>query len=88
MEYNTQQPKMIIPEYGRNIQGMIEYCCSIKDRDEMTEAQAYVGLRWLLNGRPQAAIPHFQWVLKNGNVEFLEYEVSREIMQGKTALLK
>lgn len=34
MEYNTQLPKLIIPEYGRNIQGMIEYCCSIKDRDE------------------------------------------------------
>ncbi len=61
---------------------------SIKDRDEMTEAQAYVGLRWLLNGRPQAAVPHFEWVLKNGNVEFLEYELAREIMQGKTALLK
>jgi len=34
MEYNTQQPKMIIPEYGRNIQSMIEYCITIKDRDE------------------------------------------------------
>lgn len=34
MEYNTQLDRLIIPEYGRNIQGMIEYCCSIKDRDE------------------------------------------------------
>lgn len=34
MEYNTQQPRLVIPEYGRNIQGMIEYCCTIKDRDE------------------------------------------------------
>lgn len=34
MEYNTQLPRLIIPEYGRNIQGMIEYCCTIKDRDE------------------------------------------------------
>lgn len=34
MDYNTEQPKMIIPEYGRNIQSMIEYCCTIKDRNE------------------------------------------------------
>jgi hypothetical protein len=34
MEYNTQQDKMIIPEYGRNIQSMIEYCCTIKEREE------------------------------------------------------
>ena len=34
MEYNTQLYKLIIPEYGRNIQGMIEYCCTIKDREE------------------------------------------------------
>lgn len=34
MEYNTQLEKLIIPEYGRNIQNMIEYCISIKDRDE------------------------------------------------------
>ena len=34
MEYNTQLDKLIIPEYGRNIQGMIEYCCTITDREE------------------------------------------------------
>ena len=34
MEYNTQLDKLIIPEYGRNIQGMIEYCCTISDREE------------------------------------------------------
>ncbi|MBL7922556.1 MAG: DUF4290 domain-containing protein [Bacteroidia bacterium] len=34
MEYNTQLDRLIIPEYGRNIQGMIEYCSKIKDREE------------------------------------------------------
>lgn len=34
MDYNTQLDRLIIPEYGRNIQGMIEYCCTIKDREE------------------------------------------------------
>ncbi|MBI2722726.1 MAG: DUF4290 domain-containing protein [Bacteroidetes bacterium] len=34
MEYNTQLDRLIIPEYGRNIQGMIEFCCAIKEREE------------------------------------------------------
>jgi hypothetical protein len=34
MEYNTQLDRLVIPEYGRNIQGMIEYCCTIEDRTE------------------------------------------------------
>ena len=34
MDYNTQLDHLIIPEYGRNIQGMIEFCCTIKDKEE------------------------------------------------------
>lgn len=34
LEYNSTREKLIIPEYGRNIQKMVEYCCSIKDREE------------------------------------------------------
>lgn len=34
MEYNTTLDRLIIPEYGRNIQGMIQYCCTIQDRNE------------------------------------------------------
>ena len=36
MGYNTQQPHLIIPEYGRNIQKMIEYACTIKNKEERT----------------------------------------------------
>lgn len=36
MEYNTQRNKMIIPEYGRNIQKMIDQCIAIPDRDQRT----------------------------------------------------
>jgi hypothetical protein len=32
--YNTTQKKLILPEYGRNIQNMVDYCCSIPDRVE------------------------------------------------------
>lgn len=34
LEYNTQRPKMIIPEYGRNVQNMINHCLTIVDREE------------------------------------------------------
>lgn len=36
MDYNTKQKKLVLPEYGRNIQNMVDYCVSIKDRDERT----------------------------------------------------
>ena len=34
MEYNTSRKQLILPEYGRNIQKLVEYCKTIKDREE------------------------------------------------------
>ena len=34
LTYNTQLKKLILPEYGRNIQRMIDHCITIEDRDE------------------------------------------------------
>ncbi len=34
MEYNTAEKKLILPEYGRNIQNMVDYCVTIEDRQE------------------------------------------------------
>ena len=42
MEYNTQRKSMIIPEYGRNIQEMIEYTCSIEDREKRTRSAKFI----------------------------------------------
>lgn len=42
MEYNTQRERLIIPEYGRNIQKMIEYCLEITDRQKRTRTAEYV----------------------------------------------
>lgn len=36
LRYNTQQKPLILPEYGRNIQSMIDYCRTLEDRDERT----------------------------------------------------
>lgn len=34
MEYNTQQKKMQLPEYGRSIQNMVDHALTIEDRSE------------------------------------------------------
>ncbi|MFC2138444.1 DUF4290 domain-containing protein, partial [Bacteroidota bacterium] len=34
MDYNTDREKLILPEYGRNIQKMVEFVISIEDREE------------------------------------------------------
>ncbi|MBP5381324.1 MAG: DUF4290 domain-containing protein [Bacteroidaceae bacterium] len=34
MNYNTQKEKLLMPEYGRSVQEMIEYAVSIPDREE------------------------------------------------------
>ncbi len=34
MEYNTQQSKLPLPEYGRSVQNMVDYALTIADRDE------------------------------------------------------
>jgi hypothetical protein len=50
MEYNTQLPHLQIPEYGRNIQVMIEHCVTIEDRDERNKcAKAIIQIMGQLN---------------------------------------
>lgn len=34
--YNTSEKNLILPEYGRNIQRLIDHCVTIEDRDERT----------------------------------------------------
>lgn len=38
MDYNSSRSKLIIPEYGRNIQKMIEYTITIEDQEERNRA--------------------------------------------------
>jgi len=45
MRYNTQEKRLALPEYGRNIQNMVDYCVSISDREERTQcANAIVNI--------------------------------------------
>ncbi|MBL7963901.1 MAG: DUF4290 domain-containing protein [Flavobacteriales bacterium] len=49
-DYNTQRPRLIIPEYGRHVQRMVEHCMTIEDRAERTRtAKAIIQVIGRLN---------------------------------------
>ncbi|UBM63320.1 DUF4290 domain-containing protein [Candidatus Sulfidibacterium hydrothermale] len=52
MEYNTARDKMAIPEYGRNIQKMVQHVVQIEDRKERTAAAKRV-VEIMANMHPQ-----------------------------------
>lgn len=60
LEYNTERSKLIIPEYGRHFQKMVDYAVSIKDRDERNKvAQAIISV--MGNMQPHLRdVPDFQ----------------------------
>ncbi|MCM1293254.1 MAG: DUF4290 domain-containing protein [Bacteroides sp.] len=37
LKYNTQSKNLVLPEYGRNIQSMVDHCVTIEDREERTK---------------------------------------------------
>ena len=42
MEYNTQLKQLTLPEYGRNIQNMVDYCVSIENREERAKCASTI----------------------------------------------
>jgi hypothetical protein len=45
MKYNTQEQQLALPEYGRNIQNMVDYCVSLSSREDRTQcANAIINL--------------------------------------------
>lgn len=50
MDYNTQRTKLIMPEYGRHVQKMIEYVMSIPDKEKRNQQiQSVIGVMGVLN---------------------------------------
>ncbi len=48
--YNTQQEHLIIPEYGRNIQKLVQYTCTLKNKEERNNvAHAIIAIMGRLN---------------------------------------
>lgn len=48
MDYNTQRTKLVLPEYGRCIQDMVEYAMTITDRQERQRC-AYTIIKLMSN---------------------------------------
>ena len=52
MEYNTTRDRLIIPEYGRNVQKMVQHCLELDNREERnTCAKAIIELMGQLNSK-------------------------------------
>lgn len=50
MEYNTSRDRLLIPEYGRNVQKMVSYMMSIEEREKRTRyAEMIIELMATLN---------------------------------------
>ncbi|WP_185869511.1 DUF4290 domain-containing protein [Blattabacterium cuenoti] len=67
MEYNTNRFKLVIPEYGRNIQKMIDYAIQIKNREKRNRC-AWEIIKIMTvstNTRFNKSIPYFQHKLWN-----------------------
>ncbi len=60
LEYNTERSQLIIPEYGRHFQKMVDHAVSIPDRDERNKvAQAIISV--MGNLQPHLRdVPDFQ----------------------------
>lgn len=60
LEYNTERPHLIIPEYGRHIQKMVDHAISIKDREERNKcAKSIIAVMGNLNPHLRD-VPDFQ----------------------------
>lgn len=52
LRYNTQLKPLLLPEYGRNIQSMVDHCLTIEDREERTRC-AYAIIASMANLFPE-----------------------------------
>lgn len=60
MQYNTQRKKLPIPEYGRHIQQMVDYCKTIVDKEKRNlHTQYIIHLMGIMNPHLRD-VPDFQ----------------------------
>ncbi len=60
IEYNSERPKLIIPEYGRHIQKMVDYAVSLEDKEERNKvAKSIIAVMGNLNPHLRD-VPDFQ----------------------------
>lgn len=42
LDYNTQRERLILPEYGREIQNMVDYCVALPTKEERQRCAATI----------------------------------------------
>ena len=48
--YNSQRNRLVLPEYGRNIQKMVEYIMTVEDREKRNNlAQSIINIMGNMN---------------------------------------
>ena len=63
IEYNTERPKLIIPEYGRHIQKMVDHAIATEDKEERNKiAKSIIAVMGNLNPHLRD-VPDFQPML-------------------------
>ena len=48
LEYNAERPHLIIPEYGRHLQKLIEQAVALEDREERNKALYFILLIFIM----------------------------------------
>ena len=75
MDYNTKREKLIMPEYGRGIQQMVEHCKTIADHEErMRCARSIIGTMALM-AEQTADKDDFQKKLWNHLAAMAQYDL-------------
>ena len=69
LEYNTSRNPLAIKEYGRNVQKMIEYAISIKDRQKRTETAKAI-IRVMAEIHPDTKESTNQTDLQNQSMDY------------------
>src|SRR5690554_7676448 len=63
IEYNTERPSLIIPEYGRHIQKMVDYAVNLENREDRNKiARSIISVMGNLNPHLRD-VPDFQPML-------------------------
>ena len=96
LEYNSEREKLIIPEYGRHIQKLVNHCIALEDREERNKmAKAIVHV--MGNMQPHLRdVPDFQHKLWDQLFIMSDYRLDvdtpypkpeREVLQAKPEAL-
>lgn len=60
-DYYSENDALILPEYGRNIQNMVEHCLTIKDKDERQHcAESIIETMNMVSGRDKERDDYWQ----------------------------